>query len=728
MRFSFASPYFPRPSLIGTLVISTLGSTTLTLYGSVCQAAPESSLTTESMTLLDAITISADQQSNSTGAPVASSYRVLRSRSATKTDTDLRDVPQSISAIPIKVLEDLNVHRVEKALDFAGGASRQNDFGGLTMYEYSIRGLATSEFYRDGFSVNRGYMNTPDTANIERVDVLKGPASSLYGRGDPGGTVNLVSKKPKAESFTHINLSAGRWDQYRSAVDFNTPLDDEAKMLFRLNVAAEDKQSFRNYREGERQLFAPSFSWELRPDTRLLIQSEIIRNRQTFDRGVIAPGGHLSHVSRSAFFGEPNDGKISNNNETLQAELEHDLNQDWTLRLASHYKQGRMKGYSTEASSLSADYQTLNREQRHRNYDWQDIITQLELRGRFNTGSIEHTLLLGTEVERYAKKERMLRSRPTHTLSVYEPIYGTPHPEFSTGPTGRSTHTNELMHSRAFNVQDQIKLTERLQALIGARYEHYEHRLNNQVKSTRAKQIQEEVTPRIGLLYQLTPELGVFANASRSFKPNTGMDKDGSTFEPEKGRGYETGIKLDLFDHRLSMTLAAFHIIKRNVLTTDPTDTSYQMTAGKVRSKGMDFQFSGQITDDWRVIGAYAYISAEIREDNTLEKGTRLLNIPQNSGSLMATYTLPDGPWRGAELGGHINHVGRRSGNTVDSFELPSYTTLDLMSRIPLSQQLTLGVNFNNVFDKTFYERSYSNLWVMPGEPRNLSFSLAINL
>lgn len=681
----------------------------------------------EETTVLDAMTIDAHQLA-STEDDEVQGYRILRTRSATKTDTDIKEIPQSISSIPIKVLKDLNVHRVEKALDFAGGASRQNDFGGLTMYEYSIRGLATSEFYRDGFSVNRGYMNVPDTANIERVDVLKGPASSLYGRGDPGGTVNLVSKKPKAESFTRIEASAGRWDQYRSALDFNTPLDDEAKMLFRLNTSLEDKHSFRDYRSGERQLFAPAFSWELRPDTRLLVQSEIVRNRQTFDRGVIAPGGHLSNVSRSAFFGEPNDGKISNNNETVQAELEHDLNNDWTVRLASHYKQGRMKGYSTEASSLSADHQTLNREQRYRDYDWQNVITQLELRGHLNTAGIEHQLLFGTELERYAKEERMLRSRPTHSLSVYEPVYGTPHPAFSTGPTGRSTHTNELVHSRAFNFQDQIKLTERLHALMGARYEHYEQRLNNWVKSTRAKQTQEETTPRVGLLYQVTPEVGVFANASRSFKPNGGMDKDGSTFEPEKGRGYETGVKLDLFDHRLSMTLAAFHIIKRNVLTTDPSDTSYQMTAGKVRSKGVDLQFSGQLTDDWRVIGAYAYISAEIREDNTLEKGTRLLNVPQNSGSLMATYTLPDGPWRGMELGGHANYVGRRSGNTVDSFELSSYTTLDLMSRIPLTPQLTLGVNFNNIFDKTFYERSYSNLWVMPGEPRNLNFSLALDL
>ena len=134
----------------------------------------------------------------------------------------------------------------------------------------------------------------------------------------------------------------------------NTPLDEDGNMLYRMNIAVEDNKSFRDHRESERQFVAPSFSWELSPDTRLLVQAEVVRNRQTFDRGVVAPGGNLGRVSRSAFYGEPSDGPISNDNETLQAELEHDLNEVWTLRLASHYKQGRMDGYATEAAAVAA--------------------------------------------------------------------------------------------------------------------------------------------------------------------------------------------------------------------------------------------------------------------------------------------------------------------------------------------------------------------------------------
>ncbi|MGM3387939.1 TonB-dependent siderophore receptor [Stutzerimonas stutzeri] len=671
--------------------------------------------------VLDEVVITAeDAQEEQNG------YRTRRSASATKTETPLEEIPQAVSVIPTTVLDDLGSPRIEKALDYAGGVARQNDFGGLTMYEYSIRGLATSEFYKDGFSVNRGYMNPPDPSNVERIDVLKGPASSLYGRGDPGGTLNIVSKRPLEDRFARIDLSAGRWDRYRSSLDVNTPIDAEGTMLYRMNLAVEDSQSFRDYRSGERQFFAPSFSWAISPETRLLVQAEVIRNRQVFDRGVVAPNDRLGSVSRADFFGEPGDGDIENNNETLQAELEHDLNASWTVRLASQYKQGRLSGGATEASSLDADGRTLNREYRYRDFDWQDSITQLELRGLVYTGAVEHNLLIGTEYERYAKNENLLRSSPVSQIDIYQPVYGQPRPPFN---PARSTNRHELVHARSLNLQDQMRFSDKLFGVIGARYDHYEHRLDNEVSGKRTEQTHEKVTPRIGALYQFTPEVGVFANASQSFKPNSGADRSGAVFDPEEGVGYEAGFKLDLLDSRLGMTIAAFHLTKENVLTADPLDAAYQVAAGEVRSRGVDLQLTGQLTDEIRVIGAYAYVDAEVTKDNTLERGSRLLNVPEHSGSLMGVYEFLDGGLRGLELGGGVNYVGDRSGNVADSgFELPAYTTVDLLARYKATEDLTLGVNLNNAFDRTYYERSYSNVWVMPGEPRNLSLSLSLAL
>lgn len=672
---------------------------------------------------LDAVTVTAPGEDAQ--GPVQG-YKAGRSASATRTDTPLSEIPQSVSVIPAAVLDDLDSPRIERALDFAGGVARQNDFGGLMLYEYSVRGLATSEFYRDGFSANRGYMNSPDAANLERVEVLKGPASSLYGRGDPGGTVNLVSKRPQRDAFTRLDLGAGRWDRYRGALDINTPLDEAEDMLLRLNLAVEDNQHFRDHREGERQLVAPAFSWALTPDTRLLVQAEVVRNRQVFDRGVAAPGNYLGGVSRSTYYGEPSDGDIRNDNETLQAALEHDLNPDWTLRLASHYKRGRMDGYATEPGALAADNRTLLRNLRYRDYDWQDAITQLELRGLVETGVVEHQLLIGTEYERYAKSERMLRSNNVSAIDLYAPVYGQPRPAFN---PARTTDRNELVHGRALNLQDQMRFGERLFGLVGLRYDHYEQRLDNEVAGSRATQTQEAVTPRLGVLYQLTPEVGLFANASRSFKPNGGADASGSPFDPEEGIGYEAGVKLELLDRRLGLTIAAFHLTKENVLTADPSDPAFSIAAGEVRSRGLDLQLSGQLSDALRVIGAYAYVDAEVTEDNTLAPGSRLLNVPRHSGSLMLVHAFQQPLLRGLEVGGAVNHVGTRSGEPTDAgFELPAYTTLDLLARYAVDEQLTLGVNLNNLFDRTYYERSYNNLWVMPGEPRNLTFNLSWNL
>lgn len=674
-------------------------------------------------TVLDEVVITADRDEGD-----VQGYRARRSASATKTNSQLEEIPQSVSVIPATVLDDLDSPRIEKALDYAGGIARQNDFGGLTMFEYSVRGLTTSEFYKDGFSVNRGHMNPQDASNVERIDVLKGPASSLYGRGDPGGTINIVSKRPQDDRFARIDLSAGRWDRYRTSLDVNTPLDDEGKMLYRMNLAVEDNKSFRDYRSGNRQFIAPSFSWELTPQTRLLVQAEVIRSSQVFDRGLVAPNNRLGSVSRSTFLGEPRDGKIDNNNESLQAELEHDLNDSWTVRLARHYKQGRLSGGATEATSFTND-RTINREYRYRDFDWQDSITQLELRGLIYTGSVEHNVLIGTEYERYAKSEEILRTSPTSQIDIYQPVYGQPRLPFSVGPNGRSTDRNELVYSRSINLQDQMRFSEKLFGVIGARYDHYEHRLDNEVRGTRAEQTHEKVTPRIGALYQLTPEVGVFANASRSFKPNSGADRSGATFDPEEGVGYEAGVKLDMLDGRLGMTVAAFHLTKENVLTGDPVDSSFQVAAGEVRSRGIDVQLTGQLTDEIRVIGAYAYVDAEVTKDNTLTSGSRLLNVPKHSGSVMGVYEFLDGGLQGLELGGGVNYVGDRSGNVADSgYELPGYTTVDLLARYKATQNLTLGLNLNNAFDRTYYERSYSNVWTMPGDPRNLSLSLSLNL
>ena len=652
-------------------------------------------------------------------------YRATRSASATRTDTALSEIPQAISVIPSAVLDDLGSHSVERALDFAGGVSRQNNFGGLTLYEYSVRGFTTSEFYKDGFSANRGYPSTPDAANIERIEVLKGPAASLYGRGDPGGTVNIVTKKPQAERFARLQTSAGSWDRYRSALDVNTPLDEQGDLLARLNLAVEDNHSFRDHVGSQRVFAAPSLSWQLSPDTLLRLEAELVRHRSVLDRGEVAPENKLGSVSRSTFLGEPNDGHVSNDNNLLQASLEHALNDDWRLRLASHFKEGSLAGYASEALSLANDGRTLTRRFRERDTSWHDSISQAELHGDLSIAGMQHRLLLGAEYENYRKNERVTEVRPRSTIDIYDPLYGRPRPDGAR--SGSDAH--EQVQSQALNLQDQIAFSERLRGLIGVRIERFEQTIDNRVNGARSQQNHDAITQRVGLLYQLTPAVALFANTSTSFKPNNGLDRNDRAFDPEQGIGYEAGLKLDLLDDRLSATLAAFHLTKENVLTADPVDASFQAAAGEARSQGFDLQVSGQLSDALRLIGAFAFINAEVTDgDQALPAGSRLLGVAQQSGSLLGVYEFQDGWLRGSDIGAAFNYVGDRSGQAGSDFSLPAYHTVDLLAHYAFSPRIKVGANLNNLLDEKYYERSYSNLWVMPGEPRNLSVNLTVDL
>ena len=668
---------------------------------------------------LEETSISAEHADERADGPVQG-YRATRSSTATRTDTDIRDTPQSINVVPAQVLTDLNSTRIDRALDFAGGVSRQNNFGGLTFLNYSVRGFTTGELYRNGFAYNRGSNSTPDAATIERIEVLKGPAASLYGRGDPGGLVNIVTKKPLRDAFNTLQLSAGSWDRYRSALDVNTPLNDEGTVLSRVNMAVEDNHSFRDHVTSQRKLVSPTLSWQLSPDTHLLIESEFSRTDSVFDRGIPAVNGELGSVPRSTYLGEPNDGQIRNNNQLLQISLEHYLNDNWKTRLASHYSQGTLNGDSSETQRLVD--QQVTRFYRQRDFEWNDSITQAEQHGTFQLGGWEHQTLTGLEYENYRNSQKYPQSLTSlgYGLDIYNPVYGQPKPALAS-----KNDFFEHTESVALNLQDQIVFSDNWRGLLGVRLERIEQHSLNRTTRVDNQQDKDVATPRFGLLYQLTPQVGVFANASTSFKPNS-IGTQGQVFKPEKGLGYETGLKLDLLDGRLGGTVALFHIDKENVLTTDANGDS--IAAGKARSQGLDLQFAGQLSDAVRVIGAYAYIDAEVTKDNVIKEGSDLLGIARNSASLMAVYEFQDGELRGSDIGIAGNYVGDRSGQTGTQFELPAYSTVDLLAHYKASDTVSVGLNLNNLFDRKYYERSYNSTWVLPGEPRNLSVSLTLSL
>ncbi|OCX98398.1 MAG: TonB-dependent receptor [Pseudomonas sp. K35] len=658
-------------------------------------------------------------------------YRATRSASATRTDTAIHETPQSISVVPAQVVEDIGATRLEDALDYAGGVERGNNFGGQGLTEFLVRGFSTQEFYRNGFAVNRGYPNMPDASTLERIEVLRGPASMLYGRGDPGGTFNIVSKQPQAERRTVLGSQVNTDGLRRGTLDTTGALDESAAFTYRLNLVAEGSDSFRDHVESERYNIAPVLRWQLSDDTALILEGDYLHNRHPMDRGLTRYPNQAGDLSRDRFLGEESAGKLTNQNATTQLRLEHQLDSQWMLRGGIQYLDGSLDGGAVENNGLAADGRTVGRNYSERWLNWNDLAVQANLEGHFDAAGLAHTLLLGVEFDDFNYDSQIDRSGGATSdfpIDLYDPVYGQPLPAL----TRTTTYDDENLKSYAFFLQDQIALTERLTAQVGARLERFEQRYENKLTPAGSwDQAHNAVSPRFGLIYDLTEELAVYANTSRSFKPNRGADRSSQAFDPEKGIAHEVGIKYELPEHDLSVTAALFHITKENVLTSDPVDSNYQIAAGEARSRGFDISVAGNITPQWRVIGGYAYVDAEVTESSSasMPTGTRLANVPRHSFNLLDTYEFAEGPLAGLGVGMGVKYVGdRKGGATSTAFDMDAYTTVDLLAYYPLTERVRLNLNLNNLFDEEYEERTWGNIWAYPGAPRTLQAGIAITL
>jgi len=649
-----------------------------------------------------------------------------------KTELPLRELPQAVRIMPRQVLDDLGALRIDDALDYAGGVSRQNSFGGL-WDNIAIRGLAGDPnngmaLLLNGFAANRGGINAPrDTAPVERIEFLKGPVAALYGASEPGGTLNIVSKRPLWRPAHALDAVVGSFGLRRAALDATGPLG--GSLAWRLNAASEKRASFRDHVQSRRTLLAPALTIKAGPGSRLEYRGELLRHVGTLDRGIAAVNGVLGPVPRERFLGEPGDGGIRIFNSTQQLMLEHALPGEWQLRAGLLWKRGTLDGYATEAAAaLDADLRTLRRQRRLRDYESDDLGAHAELAGRVAPG---HELLLGIEVFRFDYDLRMSRASPNaaapYAIDVLAPVYGQPQPV----PLPFSD-TLEKQRNLALYAQDTMHLGDRWRVVAGLRHDRHEQTLDNRRNGSTAAQQPHASSPRIGASYLAAPAWTLFANWGTSFRPNTGSDARGKAFAPERGKAGEAGLKWEQADGRLGATLALFDIRKRNALTTDPAQPSYSVAAGEVRSRGFDFDLAGQLGRSWRANASLSLIDAEIVHDNLLERGGRLLNVPRTNGSLMLVYegTLAG---RRYSIGGGVTHSGRRPGEArtqaqasagAAPFELPAYTLARVVAHWHIAPRLRLSLDIDNLFDRTYYSSSYQRTWVAPGSPRAIALGL----
>ena len=689
------------------------------------------------------IALGAIAQTASPGAP-PEAITITGTRQAYQGDFQRLETPQAEQTIDAETLRASGALDLTRALDLSASVARQNNFGGL-WNAFALRGFVGDEnlpsnYLVNGFNAGRGFGGPRDLSGIESVEVLKGPRAALFGRGEPGGTVNLVTKRPSFKTAGEFRVSAGSFETYRVDGDWTAPLSDAVAV--RLVGFAEDAGSFRDTVETRKHGMSPSLAWRIGPQSRLVYELEFSRQEIPFDRGVLAINGELGRIPQSRFLGEPGDGPLKAEVQGQQLEFQHDFSKDWSALLGFTTRKTSLEGFSTEAElaanrqRLLVDGQTLTRQRRFRDYDATYQVIRGEINGRFQFAGLQHRLIFGVDADRFENDQVFLRARapalasnPTlaqlQAIDIFNPVYGS-----YTLPTPTPlTNRVETQKSVGLFVQDQINLSQRLQLRLGARFDDYRQTLNDRAAGRVSTQKETRLSPQLGLVYRAGDALSLYATYGENFRPLSGADAQGKGFEPNQSTSVEAGAKFSLGG--IDATVAVFQVKQKNILVAADASAATQLAIGKARSQGMEVDLQGELGAGLSLWASYAYVDAKtsnaFNDPNfgvPVPAGTPLLNVPRQTLSLQAVKSTAIAG-RPLQFGGGLVHVGERSGEFTTRFKLPAYTVARAFIAYELTPSTTLRLDVDNLLDETYYTNSFSALWVQPGAPRSARVSAA---
>lgn len=657
--------------------------------------------------------------------------QVVGTRQAYRGNFANLETPQSELTIDADVLEDFGAFDLSQALDLSSSVARQNNFGGL-WNSFAVRGFVGDEnlpsnYLVNGFNAGRGFGGARDLSGIESVEVLKGPRAALFGRGEPGGTINLVSKRPTFETEGQVRLLLGSFSTYRMDVDYTTPLRDD--LAVRFVGYYEDAESFRDTIETKRQGMSPSIAWQISDKSSLVYELEYSDQEVPFDRGVIAIDGELGLIPQSRFLGEPGDGPMKAEVLGHQIEFHHDFNQDWSALVGYNFRDTSLQGAATETGFDSVVDGEIDRFRRTRDYDANYRVFRTELSGNFEAGGLRHRIIVGFDSDKFENDQVFLRIRRNQFINVFNPVYGA-YPLPTPGP---NTDRVEIQESVGLFVQDQISLTENLDIRIGARYDDYRQTLDDRRRDRFAEQNESRISPQFGLVYKTSETVSLYAAYGENFRPLSGSDADGNGFEPNQSTSMEAGVKFTLNDEGMVGTLAMFKVEQDNILVVDDPEAFTSAAIGEASSQGIEFDLSGELSDNVDLWLSYTYVDAQTENaffdanfGFTVEAGSPLLNIPEHqlTAQIVTSTMLFDTK---IDYGASVVYVGERSGFFGTEFELPSYTVARLFTSFDVNESLSLHAELNNLFDEDHYLNSFADVWVQPGTPRNFRISATYN-
>lgn len=664
------------------------------------------------------INVESSREQTSTTAPFAG-YKAERAQSATKTNTVLNETPQSISVIGSQQLRDQNAQSLAESLRYTAGVNAGSR-GRRGLDDFIVRGFVQSAYkFVDGMRMDSDMWIQSDPFAFERIEVLKGPASILYGQVAPGGVINQVSKRPTDEPLAEVGAGVGNYGQRKYTADLSDSLNADGSLRYRLVALYSSSDDIVDYVDRDRSYIAPSLTWDINEDTRLTLLASYQKSHYVPIRGLPAEGTVLSNpngsIARDRFVGVPGIDNYTTEQQMFGYELEHRFAPNITLRQKLRYNEYDLDGAFSSPTSLAANKRNYNRQVQWRDVKGEVFTMDNQLNVQFDTGPFSHDVLVGLDWFDFHTDD-IRHNSSLAAIDLYNPSYSVVPGVKTFQP---NTSGTEDLLQRGLYLQDQIKFGDSWNLLLGLRHDDSE--LKSHRGSTRTTTNENATTGRVGLLYAFDNGWSPYISYSESFVPVTGSDFSGTAFEPETGEQTEIGLKYESPGKALDVTFALYDLKRQNVTTADPNNTGFNVQVGEQRHRGAEIELHGQLTEKLDLVATYSYIDAEVTKSNDGYQGNRPIQVPEHMANAWLRYDLSS-LLPGLGIGAGVRYIGEQAGDQANTFDSPDYTLYDMMVDYKTGPW-RFAVNGSNLTNKDYIASCASTSACFPGDPRMMMFS-----
>jgi catecholate siderophore receptor len=659
----------------------------------------------------------------------AAHYKESTATSATKIDAPLRDIPQTVNVVPQQLLRDQGVLSMENAMKSVPGVGLSNGDGQRD--QVTLRGFsAISDQFIDGLRDDALYFR--DLSNVERIEVLKGPASVLYGRGSSGGLINRISKKPGIDK-SEITAQLGSWNQKRAELDLARNAEASG-LAFRVTGAVERADSYRDQQFLDREAIAPSLLVKLGDASSVLLQAERLSDRRVTDFGFPSYRGRPVDVPASSYYGAANarDADYSQADMTaLGFTFQHRFNDRLSFRNAFRHYDYSLDRNNTLVGAVDETALTVSLNRTNLRREENGYFNQTELSHKAWLGNMAHQILYGVELGKQDKDQLNRSQSKVATVALFDPVLPVLARTVSSAP---STDNRGIMTTNSAYVQDLVSLSAQWKALAGVRYDRFEQEtVERRVGQPNLARTDRAWSPRVGLVYQPTQEQAYYASYSKSFQPsaeNFALAASNAQIAPEETTNHEVGAKFDFLGGAISTTASLFRLERTNIKATDPV-TNQLIPIGVQRTDGLELTLVGQLSQAWQVWSGYSWLDARItsspaldNSDNVIKRvpiqGKRATLTPRHSANLWLARTFG----KALRAGAGVNFVGDRFANPGNTVTLPGFTTVDAMAAYRLAS-MEVQLNVANLLDRKYIVSGHGsspNL-NLPGAPRSVKLT-----